>query len=129
MTTTLTEIQHQLLQQYTGLLETIEEAFDYVSKSFENYELTEGDRILGDIFSAFGQLASTNVQVANLYFENRSIQEKVYEFESVIKILNPAEINLTDPVLKQQIINDKLSPAFTAWSRNIQNVLKPYIES
>ncbi len=56
----LTPEQLTVVRQYAALLDTIEEGFQYVIESFANYERTQGDVVLADIFTAFGQIDATN---------------------------------------------------------------------
>ncbi|WP_442596318.1 hypothetical protein [Neobacillus sp. D3-1R] len=117
--TTLTEEQYSLVKQYSELLTTVEEAFQYIIESFNNYERTEGDQVLADVFLAFAQIADANSQLATTF------PNEVNQFNEVIKAAQLLEPVFTNQTQKQQLIQEKLYPAFHTWSQTIQEKLKP----
>ena len=77
---TLTEEQFQLIQQYLELVRTVNEAFSYVVTSFDDLSYTEGDVILGDIFTALQQFEGTHAQLTVLFQDQVAVQDAINQF-------------------------------------------------
>ncbi|MFP7442326.1 hypothetical protein SFC50_01355 [Bacillus infantis] len=125
----LKEEQHILVKEYQDLLDTVEEAFEYIVESFTNLEKTEGDTLLVDIFHALPQIASVNEQLSQLFENHSSIEKVLAVFDVVAEKAELLEGNFENAEKKQQIIREQLYPAFAAWSVMIQQELKPYTQS
>jgi inhibitor of KinA sporulation pathway (predicted exonuclease) len=110
------------------LLDTIEEGFDYIEESFANYERTQGDEVLADIFDAFARISQTNVHLSRILTEEEEIVRQLQLFAGVLEEASKLDGKLDDPNFKQQVIQQQLSPAFQAWKLSIQQALKKYIE-
>ncbi|WP_404322638.1 hypothetical protein LG298_23595 [Cytobacillus firmus] len=126
---TLTEEQYLFMKEYSDLLYTIDEAFDYIVKSFSDFSKTEGERLLGDIFQAFPQVASAHEQLSQLVQDNEPMLNAIAD---IITVADQAELliqNFDDLPIRQEIISKKLYPAFAEWHKNIQQELNPYIQS
>jgi inhibitor of KinA sporulation pathway (predicted exonuclease) len=124
----LTNAQFEMVQKYAALLDTIEEGFAYVEESFTNYERTQGDVVLADIFAAFSRISQTNVQLERLFVAEEEIVRSLQLFADVLNEALKLDGKLDDPNFKQQVIEQKLSPAFQAWKFVMQQALKKYIE-
>ena len=126
---TLTEDQYLFMKEYSDLLYTIDEAFDYIVKSFSDFSKTEGERLLGDIFQAFPQVASAHEQLSQLVPDN---QPMLKAFADISTVADQAELliqNFDDLSVRQEIISKKLYPAYAQWHKTIQQELNPYIQS
>jgi inhibitor of KinA sporulation pathway (predicted exonuclease) len=124
----LTNAQFEMVQQYAALLDTIEEGFEYIEESFTNYERTQGDVVLADIFTAFGRISQTNVHLSKILAEDEEIVRQLQLFSGVLEEAFKLDGKLDDPNFKQQVIQQQLSPAFQAWKLSVQQALKKYIE-
>ena len=78
MKITLTEEQFQLIHQYLELVRTINEAFTYVVTGFDNLSYTEGNVILGDIFTALQKLEGTNAKLIVLFHDHDVIKDALH---------------------------------------------------
>jgi hypothetical protein len=125
----LDEKQFELLKQYIGMLETIEEAFDYVTASFTDIEKTEGDQVLADVFEALGQVSESNKIFAELFGERHDILTVMGKFENVIDQALELNGHFQESNVKEEIVKGKLSPAFSAWKLEIDQVLKPLLNN
>jgi phage shock protein A len=126
----LEENQHILIKEYQDLLVTVEEALEYIVASFDNLEMTEGDRLLLDVFQALPHIASTSEQLNRLFEkESPSLEGALASFHEVAEKTAMLEGNFGSLEKKQQIIREQLNPAFAAWSVMIQQELKPYTQS
>ncbi|RAK19945.1 hypothetical protein B0I26_105127 [Anoxybacillus vitaminiphilus] len=124
----LTNAQFEMVQKYAALLDTIEEGFEYIEESFTNYERTQGDVVLADIFTAFGRISQTNVHLSKILAEDEEIVRHLQLFSGVLEEAYKLDGKLDDQNFKQQVVQNHLSPAFQAWKLSIQQSLKKYIE-
>ncbi|MEK3857143.1 hypothetical protein [Cytobacillus sp. FSL H8-0458] len=126
---TLTEEQYLFLKEYSDLLYTIDEAFDYIVKSFSDFSKTEGERLLDDIFQAFPQVAAAHEQLSQLVQDNQPMLKAIADISTVADQAELLIQNFEDLPVRQEIISKKLYPAFAEWHKNIQQELNPYIQS
>ena len=126
---TLTEEQYLFMKEYSDLLYTIDEAFDYIVKSFSDFSKTEGERLLGDIFQAFPQVASAHEQLSQLVPDNQPMLKAIADISTVADQAELLIQNFDDLLVRQEIISKNLYPAFAEWHKNIQQELNPYIQS
>ncbi|MBB5326212.1 inhibitor of KinA sporulation pathway (predicted exonuclease) [Anoxybacillus tepidamans] len=125
----LTLEQLAVVRQYAALLDTVEEGFTYVVESFHNYERTQGDVVLADIFTAFGQIEATNKRsLASFFAEDQAIMVEIERFSAVIDEAWKLDGKLDDQNAKQHIVENYLAPAFEAWKTNIMDHLRQYVE-
>lgn len=125
----LTPEQLAVVRQYAALLDTVEEGFTYVVESFHNYERTQGDVVLADIFTAFGQIEATNKRsLASFFAEDQAIMVEIERFSAVIDEAWKLDGKLDDQNAKQHIVENYLAPAFEAWKTNIMDHLRQYVE-
>jgi hypothetical protein len=124
----LTTPQIELVQKYVELLDTIEEGFAYVEESFVNYERTQGDVVLADIFTALAKVGETNVHLCRWFAEEADIVNHLQLFSDVLEEAYKLDGNFADPNMKQRIVEQHLSPAFQAWKLTITRLLKRYVE-
>lgn len=119
--------QQELSKQYLDLIFTVEEGLEYVVSSFSDYERTEGDRILNDIFAAFIQIAESNQVLLKIFNNNPSILKAIEGFQEVMQQVLKLEGHLHDPNEKELIIREGISPLFVEWKNTIQKELQPFI--
>jgi hypothetical protein len=131
MTTTkqLDEKQYTLIHQYTEMLQTVEEAFEYVESSFDDYSKTEGDLVLSDIFAALGQIESSNQLLRELFQDENEVLITLEKFDVVPNQALKLEGNFNDQNVKEKVIKESLSPAFSAWKMEVEKVIKPFIRN
>ncbi|MCZ0754398.1 hypothetical protein M4I42_02270 [Anoxybacillus sp. J5B_2022] len=125
----LTPEQLAVVRQYAALLDTMEEGFAYVVESFRNYERTQGDVVLADIFTALGQIDMTNQQSFTSFFaEDSAIMAEIERFSAVTDEAWKLDGKLNDQNVKQYIVEKHLAPAFEAWKTSILHHLRSYVE-
>ena len=127
MTTKLDEKQFELVSQYVGMLDTIEEALKYVMASFTDLSKTEGDRVLSDVFVAIGQISESNGLLKEMFDGREGIQKALTGFDTVTDQAWRLDGRLDNNEVKQSIVQEKLSPAFSTWKASIENELNPYL--
>ncbi|MED0658187.1 hypothetical protein P4S75_12885 [Anoxybacillus ayderensis] len=129
MMTQLTPEQLTVVRHYAALLDTIEEGFHYVIESFANYERTQGDVVLADIFTAFGQIEQTNERsLAHFFADDVALLNELQRFSAVVEEAWKLDGKLHDPNAKQQIVEKYVAPAFEAWKVSMMQHLRPYVE-
>ncbi|WP_061811444.1 hypothetical protein [Rossellomorea vietnamensis] len=126
MTTKLDEKQYELVSQYVGMLDTIEEALNYVEASFKDFSKTEGDQVLSEVFMAIGQISESNPLLQEL-FDEEGIQKALNGFDTVTDQAWKPDGQLDNNEIKQSVVQENLSPAFSAWKTSIDIELKPYL--
>jgi hypothetical protein len=127
LTTKLDEKQYELVSQYVGMLDTIEEALKYVKASFTDLSKTEGDRVLSDVFVAIGQISESNGLLKEMFDGREGIQKALTGFDTVTDQAWRLDGQLDNNEVKQSIVQEKLSPAFSTWKASIENELNPYL--
>ncbi|MGD6848907.1 hypothetical protein [Rossellomorea aquimaris] len=127
MTTKLDEKQYELVNQYVGMLDTIEEALKYVEASFTDLSKTEGDRVLSDVFMAISQISESNGLLKGIFDGREGIQQALTQFDTVADQAWKLDGQLDNNTVKQSILQEKLSPAFSKWKAFIDNELNPYL--
>ena len=125
MMITLTEEQFQLIHQYVELVHTINEAFSYVVTSFDDLSYTEGDVILGDIFTALQKLEGTHTQLDVLFQDHIAVKDAIQLFTDIVQQVNNLETVWDDIEARQQLIREKLSPLYATWSNEVLTILQP----
>ncbi|TYS15183.1 hypothetical protein FZC78_16135 [Rossellomorea vietnamensis] len=125
----LDETQHTFVGEYSEMLSTIEEAFHYVIASFEDYEKTEGDTILTDIFQALAQIAESNTLLKSLFTDQPLITAAINQYEEVTNEAMKLDGSFADQNLKETVIKENLYPAFAAWHGEVRRELDPYTNS
>ena len=126
-TTKLDEKHYELVSQYVGMLETIKEALNYVEASFTDLSKTEGDRVLSDVFMAIGQISESNSLFKDMFEGREEIQKALTAFDTVTDQAWKLDGQLDNNVVKQSIVQENLSPAFSAWKATIESELNPYL--
>ncbi|MFL8936239.1 hypothetical protein ACKA06_05500 [Rossellomorea oryzaecorticis] len=126
---TFDEKQYKLLARYVSMLETIEEALEYVTASFSDIEKTEGDRVLADVFEALGQVSESNKIFIELFKEHSDIIGVLNKFTHVTDQALKLNGHFQESNIKEEIVKGKLSPAFSAWKLKIDRVLKPLLNN
>jgi len=123
---TLTEEQYQLIQQYTGLVRTVNEAFTYVVTSFDDLSYTEGDTVLSDIFTALQQLSGASSQLTVLFKDLEAVNESIVQFSQVVEGVDKLDSVWGNVEARQQFVRETLAPAYTSWSERVLHILQPY---
>lgn len=123
---TLSEEKYILVKRYNDLLDTVEEAFDYILKSFNDLSFTEGDRLLDDVFQAFSQIINTNFILAEQFKDSIELLKNLALFSEVVEKAEMLDGKFHDQTAKQKVISEYLYPAFSAWKQIVEKDLKPY---
>ena len=121
--TNFTEEQVLLIQEYTQLLLTIQEGFDYMNASYSDYSKTEGDVILNDILQAFIHVIQANESLQVLFQDDAELESAISSFYEVTVAAEDLEDILDQSQAKQKVVQEKLAPTYQAWVERVQPVL------
>lgn len=124
----LTDAQYHLLQQFNNLVETVEEGFDYVEASFQDYQKTESDRVLADIIDALSHLNDSKQQLTQMLEKYTVAAAHLARFEGVIDEVIKLEDCINDSNQKQKILSQNIIPAYKGWKEITQPALTKLIE-
>jgi hypothetical protein len=125
----LDEKQYNYIGQYTEMLQTVEEAFEYVESSFEDYTKTEGDRVLTDIFAALAQIESGNLLLMEVFKGENEVLKAFENFAEIPKQALKLESSFNNQNVKGKVIKESLSPTFSAWKMEVEKTLMPFVGS
>lgn len=123
--TTLNEEKYLLVLQYSGLLETIGDAFEHMLVCFEELRFEGAKDLWEDILLAFSQIDDSHSIISDQFMESPALLK---HFEQFIKVLDATELlEHEDNILTVgQIISKKIYPVFLTWREQIDQELKPY---
>lgn len=121
----MTEEKFRIVQQFVCLLETIQEAFEHILVCFEELRYGGAMNLWEDILLAFSQIDDSHSAISEHFAENPALL--VY-FERFEEVLEATELlgNVNDIVQVDQIISEKIYPAFLSWRFTIDEEIKPY---
>ncbi|MCM3574099.1 hypothetical protein M3172_12960 [Mesobacillus subterraneus] len=122
---TLTEEKFLLVQQYAGLLETIQEAFEHIVVCFEELRYEGAMDLWEDILLAFSQIDDSNSAISEQFVDNPALLDCFDQFEEVLEATELLG-KVDDIVMVQQIISKKIYPVFEDWRNKIDQEIKPY---
>ncbi|SER65117.1 hypothetical protein [Psychrobacillus sp. OK032] len=125
---TLTEEHIYLVQQYREMLDSIEEGFQYVIASFQDYSKTEGDLVLSDIFSAFLQIAQVNQDISIIYQKDSSMISAITAYEDVLLAAEKMDGLFEKSQEKTEIVQQFLYPAYKQWYHTINPLLIAHVQ-
>ncbi|NMH68895.1 hypothetical protein HF072_08855 [Bacillus sp. RO3] len=123
----LDEKQYELVLRFVDMLDTIEEALEYVEASFTDLSKTEGDRVLSDVFMALGQITECQFILHEIFEGREGIQTAITQFDHVTDEAWKLDGQLENTSVKQNIVKENLSPAFSMWKAAMDNKLNRYL--
>jgi hypothetical protein len=123
--TTVNETTFLLAQKYTGLLETIEEAFEHMLVCFEELRFEMAEELWAGVLLAFSQINTSNAMIADEFAESPAILKLFTQFGDVLDAVTMIEVE-NHITMMEQIIRDKIFPIFLRWKQQVEQELMPY---
>jgi hypothetical protein len=80
----LTTREFLLLKQYNALLETVEEAFDFLSDENLNASAPVTRQVVLDSYEAIGKIAEAHVNLVTLFEKNEEALQVIAQFGDLI---------------------------------------------
>jgi hypothetical protein len=123
--TTVNERTFLLAQKYTVLLETIEEAFEYMMVCFDELRFEMAEELWTGMLLAFSQINTSNAMIADEFAESPAILKQFAQFEDVLDAVET--IVVEDQItIHEKIIRDKIFPIFLRWKQQVEQELMHY---
>ncbi|WP_079478181.1 hypothetical protein [Halobacillus salinus] len=124
--TELTADMHHMLTQYDELLNTVSEGLEYLEKNITEEAPPEAQRVFEDMLLALEQISVSHEQMMVIFEEDPKLRTMVEDFHDVVKLLQ-GWFSLGSNQEKQQLITEKVLPAYEAWRTHMQAYVKPHI--
>ncbi|TGB02360.1 hypothetical protein [Halobacillus salinus] len=124
--TELTADMHHMLTQYDELLNTVSEGLGYLEKNITEEAPPEAQRVFEDMLLALEQISVSHEQMMVIFEEDPKLRTMVEDFHDVVKLLQ-GWFSLGSNQEKQQLITEKVLPAYEAWRTRMQAYVKPHI--
>jgi hypothetical protein len=116
-----------LLHQYNELLETVEEAFLYLSDDTKETSAAVSRQIVLDSYEAIGKIAEAHVQLVFLFEENMEALQSISDFSSLIDELEQVGHFDQKEGPEKEVLTTYFRPAFESWKMEMQKPVLSYI--
>lgn len=123
----LTEDEFLLLKYYNALLETVGEAFDYLSDENRISSTSVSRQVVLDSYEAIEKIAKAHVNLTKLFEKDEEVLKEIAEFGSLIDELEQIGHFEEGSVPEKEAFETYIKPAYENWKNNIQKHLLPYI--
>ncbi|NMH75214.1 hypothetical protein HF078_19225 [Bacillus sp. RO2] len=123
----LTEGEFYLLKKYNALLETVEEAFDYLSDDNRNASTPVTRQIVMDSYEAIGKIAEAHVNLVLLFEKNEEALQVIAQFGDLVDELEQIGHFEQNTVPEKEALQTYIKPAYETWKNQIQHHIIPYI--
>jgi uncharacterized membrane-anchored protein YhcB (DUF1043 family) len=121
---TLTEEKLLLVNQYIGLLDTIDEAFGHILVSLERNNREDAEQLWEDVTMAFMQINASNKDLAEHFADQ---PEVIQQFSQFYLVLEKAHlVQFTDDRFLEVLMRENIQPAFLEWAGQITQQFRPY---
>ncbi|MCT2537272.1 hypothetical protein NC661_14695 [Aquibacillus koreensis] len=124
--TELNEEQHYMLTQYKELLSGMREGLSYIQANLTEEAPPQVSQVFQDLLVAFEQINKVHSQMLIIFNDHPKVVELVEQYKSVVEDLT-LWFKVDSNQAKQQLLTDKVLPAFDEWKNNTDQFLKPYI--
>jgi DNA-binding SARP family transcriptional activator len=115
-----------MLLEYRQLLLVMSEGFTYLESNLNKEDSPQLFRIFSDILHAFEQLNSCHEQMADLFTDEKKMDELLEDCKDVINKL-PEWFERNTNEEKQQLLSTEIIPSFEGWKKQMEIFLAPYL--
>ncbi|TYS69893.1 hypothetical protein FZC76_06610 [Sutcliffiella horikoshii] len=123
----LTEGEFYLLKKYNALLETVEEAFDYLSDDNRNASTPVTRQMVLDSYEAIGKIAEAHVNLVLLFEKNEEALQIIAQFGDLVDELEQIGHFEQNNAPEKEALQTYIKPAYETWKNQIQHHILPYI--
>lgn len=120
----LTEEKFLLVNQYIGLLDTIDEAFGHIIVSLERNNRQDAEQLWEDVTMAFMQIHESNKVLAEHFADQPGVIQQFFQFDVVLEKAHL--LQFTDDRFLEVLMRENIQPAFLDWSGQITQQFRPY---
>ncbi|MBM7618355.1 hypothetical protein JOC95_000197 [Bacillus tianshenii] len=123
----LKEEEFLVLQQYNGLLESLEEAFLYLCDNAGQPESSAVKKVKENSYLAISKIAETHVFMVNWFSHDEAALRAIGQFEGFIDELESLGHFSAHPINEKEVFSTYLIPAFEEWKVDMQKQLLPFL--
>ncbi|MGD6776483.1 hypothetical protein [Sutcliffiella horikoshii] len=123
----LTEGEFYLLKKYNALLETVEEAFDYLSDENRNASTPVTRQVVLDSYEAIGKIAEAHVNLVLLFEKNEEALQIIAQFGDLVDELEQIGHFEQNTAPEKEALQTYIKPAYETWKNQIQYHILPHI--
>jgi hypothetical protein len=123
----LKEEEFLVLQQYNGLLESLEEAFLYLCNNADQPLTDVAKQVKEDSFLAISKIAETHVSMVEWFSDEVGALKAISQFEGFIDELYSLGHFSEHPIKEKEVFSMYLIPAFEEWKLDMQKQLLPLL--
>ncbi|MFE7060625.1 hypothetical protein ACFVAD_00570 [Sutcliffiella sp. NPDC057660] len=116
-----------VLQQYNGLLESLEEAFLYLCDNADQPASNTTKQVKEDSYLAITKIVETHVFMVDWFSEQEDALKVITEFEGFIDELESLGHFSAHPIKEKEVFSTYLIPAFEEWKVDMQKQLLPFL--
>lgn len=122
----LKEEDFMVLQQYNDLLETLEEAFNYLCQHADAH-LETGQQVRQDSYLAIARLLETHVKMTDWFYDKEEALQVIAAFEVIIDELESLGHFDKGHIPEKAAFSTYVLPVFEEWKLNMQKQLMPFL--
>jgi DNA repair ATPase RecN len=123
----LTEGEFVLLKKYNALLETVEEAFEYLSDTNRISSTTVTRQVVLDSHEAIGKIAEAHVKLVTLFEKNEEALQVISQFSALLDELEQIGHFDQNTIPEKEALETYIKPAYENWKNQIQHHILPRI--
>ncbi|WP_010196972.1 hypothetical protein [Bacillus sp. m3-13] len=125
--TDLTEGEFLFLKKYNSLLETVEEAFYYLSDKNQNASAPVTRQVMLDSYEAIGKIAEAHVNLVLLFDNNEEALHAIAQFGNLVDELEQIGHFEQNTAPEKEALQTYIKPAYENWKNEIQYHILPHI--
>lgn len=121
------EKYYEVIERILQLLETIEEGYIYIKEQLEKLHYEEGFIVLKDAMEAIESIENALQPIKDILPEN-----SLDAFSAAIKNNMNKAINSYErgkEVYLAEQIEEEIYPTFMTWKKEVERILRPYVNS
>ncbi|WP_339147854.1 MULTISPECIES: hypothetical protein [unclassified Sutcliffiella] len=123
----LKEGEFVLLKKYNALLETIEEAFEYLSDENRNASTPVTRQVVLDSHEAIGKIAEVHVKLVTLFEKNGEVLQVIAQYSTLLDELEQIGHFDQNTIPEKEALETYFKPAYENWKNQIQHHILPRI--
>lgn len=123
----MTEGEFFLLKKYNALLETVEEAFEYLSDENRNASTPVTRQVVLGSHEAIGKIAEAHVSLVTLFENNEVALQVISQFSALLDELEQIGHFEQNTIPEKEALQTYIKPAYENWKNQMQHHILPHI--
>ncbi|MCC5802142.1 hypothetical protein [Rossellomorea vietnamensis] len=120
------EKQYEFISQYFGMVNTIQEALNYLEPCLSDLAAEEAEFIISEIHLSLEQLAESNTLLNRVFYEQEGILDALAQFDDLIEYMWMMDDHSGDSTVIKGVLQE-LMPVFSKWKSTIESEFIPYL--